>query len=156
MARYKFEALLERPQGVGTWTYLAVPPDQERVLGTSSRGPVRGTIDGVGFRSSLLPNGAGGHFMVVKKESRDVISKSAGDRVRVSMERDAAPAEIMIPEVVLRALGENKKVNAFFKSLSNSHKKAYIQWIESAKKDKTREKRAEKMIEMLSTSQTLK
>ncbi|TLX97217.1 MAG: hypothetical protein E6K96_03895 [Thaumarchaeota archaeon] len=53
-------------------------------------------------------------------------------------------------------MGENKKVNAFFKSLSNSHKKAYIQWIESAKKDETREKRAEKMIEMLSTSQTLK
>src|SRR5713226_4176838 len=57
LARCKFEALLERPRGVGTWTYLALPPGQERVLGTSSRLPVKGTIDGVRFRSSLLPNG---------------------------------------------------------------------------------------------------
>src|SRR5947209_5203393 len=109
MDRYKFDARLERPQGVGTWTYLALPLDQEKFLSTSSRVPVKGTIDGVRFRTSLLPNGAGGHFMVVKKEIRDVISKSAGDRVRVSMERDAAPAEIMIPEVVLRAWGRTRR-----------------------------------------------
>jgi len=156
MVRYRFEALLERPQGVGTWTYFSLPLDQEKVLGTSSRVPVKGTIDAVRFRSSLLPNGAGGHFLVIKKQIRDMIGKSAGDGVRVSMERDGAPEEVMIPEVVLRALQRNKKANAFFKSLSHSHKKAYIQWVESAKKDETREMRAEKMIEMLSTSRTLK
>src|SRR5713226_1616523 len=156
MARYKFEALLERPQGAGTWTYLALPLDQEKALGTSSRVPVQGTIDGVRFRSSLLPNGAGGHFMVVKKEIRDMIGKSAGVRVTVSMELDSAPREVIMPEVVLRALLRNKKANEFFKSLSQSHKKAYIQWVESAKKDETKAKRVGKMIEMLLGSHTLR
>src|SRR5713226_533181 len=149
MARYKFEALLERPQGAGTWTYLALPLDQEKALGTSSRVPVQGTIDGVRFRSSLLPNGAGGHFMVVKKEIRDMIGKSAGFRVMVSMELDSAPREVIIPEVVLRALRGNKDANARFKSMSYSHKKAYIEWVEGAKRDQTREKRAEKVVRML-------
>ena len=156
MVWYEFEALLERPQGVGTWTYLALTLDQEKVVGTNSKVPVKGTIDGVRFSSSLLPNGAGGHFLVVKKEIRDMIGKSAGDRVRVSIERDGAPAEVMIPEVVLRALQRNKKANAFFKSLSHSHKKAYIEWVESAKKDETRGKRVGKMIEMLTGSRTLR
>jgi len=150
MARYKFEALLERPQGAGTWTYLALPLDQEKALGTSSRVPVQGTIDGVRFRSSLLPNGAGGHFMVVKKEIRDMIGKSAGFRVMVSMELDSAPREVIITEVVLRALRGNKDANARFKSMSYSHKKAYIEWVEGAKRDQTREKRAEKVVRMLS------
>ena len=156
MERYKFEALLERPQGIGTWTYLALPLDQEKVLGTSSRVPVKGTIDGVRFKSSLLPNGAGGHLVVVKKEIREMIGKSAGDTVKVTIEVDSAPREVIIPEVVARALRGNKTANARFKNLSYSHKKAYVEWVESAKKDETRGKRAEKMIETLSTSRTLK
>src|SRR2546425_7598297 len=152
MDRYKFEARLERPQGVGTWTYLALPLDQEKFLSTSSRVPVKGTIDGVRFRTSLLPSGAGGHFMVVKKEIRDMVGKSAGVRVKVSMERDTAPREVIIPEVVVRALRGNKDANARFNSLSYSHRKAYIEWVEGAKRDQTREKRAEKMVRMLSRS----
>src|SRR5712692_80805 len=35
MVWYEFEALLERPQGVGTWTYLALTLDQEKVVGTN-------------------------------------------------------------------------------------------------------------------------
>jgi len=156
MAQHKFEALLERPQGVGTWTYLALPPDREKVLSTSSRLPVKGTIDGVRFRSSLLPNGAGGHFMVVKKEIRDTIGKSAGDRVMVFMELDSAPREVVIPEVMVRALRGNKDANARFKNLSYSHKKAYVEWVEGAKRDETREKRTGKMIEILLGSRVLK
>src|SRR5713101_2745113 len=64
IARYKFEALLERPQGAGTWTYLALPLDQEKALGTSSKVTVKGAIDGVGGRIPPLPDGAGGHFMI--------------------------------------------------------------------------------------------
>ena len=155
MVRRRFKVVLERPEGVGTWTYLTVPLDS-KIFGTGSRLQVKGTIDGVRFGSTLLPNGIGGHFMVVKKEIQDKIGKSAGDRVRVSMELDEAHREVVIPEDVLRALRRDRNANAFFESLSYSHKKAYIEWVESAKKDETREKRAEKMIEMLSTSRTLK
>ena len=150
MERYKFEALLERPQGIGTWTYLALPLGQEKVLGTSSRVPVKGTIDGVRFKSSLLPNGAGGHFVVVKKEIRDSIGKSAGDTVKVTMELDRSPREVIITEVVARALRGNKTANSRFKNLSYSHKKAYVEWVEGAKRDQTREKRAERLVGMLS------
>jgi len=81
-----------------------------------------------------------------------MIGKSAGVRVKVSMERDTAPREVIIPEVVVRALRGNKDANARFNSLSYSHRKAYIEWVEGAKRDQTREKRAEKMVRMLSRS----
>ncbi len=156
MVQYKFEALLERPEGIGTWTYLTVPLDSKKMFGTSSRLRVKGAIDGLRFRSSLLPNGTGGHFMVVKKEVREKIRKSAGDRVRVSLQLDSAPEEVVIPEVVVRALRGNERADAHFRSLSYSHKKAYIEWVESAKRDETKDKRARKMVKMLLASRTLK
>jgi len=56
--------------------------------------------------------------MVVKKEIQDKIGKSAGDRVRVSMELDEAHREVVIPEDVLQALRRDRNANAFFESLS--------------------------------------
>ena len=78
-----------------------------------------------------------------------MIGKSAGDTVKVTMELDSAPREVILPEVVARALRGKKTANARFKNLSYSHKKAYVEWVEGAKKDQTKEIRAETMVRMV-------
>jgi Domain of unknown function (DUF1905) len=49
---------------------LTPPLDVIEAFGTKARVPVRGTINGFAFRSSLMPMG-GCHFMVVNKSIRE-------------------------------------------------------------------------------------
>ncbi len=61
---------------------------------------------------------------------------------------------IIVPEDVAKAF-KKAKVLVYFDSLAFSHRKEYIQWIESAKKEETRTKRIEQAIEKLKDKQGL-
>jgi uncharacterized protein YdeI (YjbR/CyaY-like superfamily) len=47
------------------------------------------------------------------------------------------------------ALKKNKKLEEYFNSLAFSHKREYVEWIVTAKKDETRKKRIEGTLERL-------
>ncbi|MFN4233642.1 MAG: YdeI/OmpD-associated family protein [Bacteroidia bacterium] len=57
---------------------------------------------------------------------------------------------IEVPDYFLKALKKNNEALKTFETLSNSHKKEYIDWITEAKKEETRISRIEKAIAMLS------
>lgn len=61
---------------------------------------------------------------------------------------------IVTPGDVVNAF-KKSKVLAYFDSLAFSHRKEYIQWIESAKKEETRTKRIEQAVEKLLDKQGL-
>lgn len=61
---------------------------------------------------------------------------------------------IEIPADVLK-LFKKEKVLIYFESLAFSHRKEYIQWIESAKKEETRTKRIQQAIEKLQDKQMM-
>jgi uncharacterized protein YdeI (YjbR/CyaY-like superfamily) len=61
---------------------------------------------------------------------------------------------IITPDDVVKAL-KKAKVLAYFDSLAFSHRKEYVQWIESAKKEETRTKRIEQAIEKLLDKQMI-
>ncbi len=143
---HKFQALLVRPEGTGTWTYVVVPFDSTREFGTKSRVPVKGTIDGHPFKSTLLPNAEGKHFLVVKREIRDAIGKTPTETVTVTMTRDSSPRSLAIPGDMMKALDGDPKAKAVFTDMAHSHRKAYIEWVEEAKRKETRERRIEKAL----------
>lgn len=61
------------------------------------------------------------------------------------------------PAELQALLDKNKKANDFFATLSKSCKQAYCDWVGSAKKEETRQVRAEKALLMLNNNQkTLK
>lgn len=51
MSLHTFEALLVRPEGVGTWTFLSIPLEVSTTFGSKARVKVKGTINGYPFRS---------------------------------------------------------------------------------------------------------
>jgi hypothetical protein len=75
---------------------LSAPFDVEKTFGTRARVPVRGTINGFPFRSSLMLSG-GCHRMVVNMEMRKGAGVKAGDTVKVVMEKDEAPRTWRLP-----------------------------------------------------------
>jgi len=67
--KVEFKVKLEGMAGSEVAAVVA-PFDVKEVFGTKARVPVRGTINGVEYRSSLMPMG-GCHRMVVNRELRE-------------------------------------------------------------------------------------
>ncbi len=147
MNRQEFEVILLKPPDIDG-AYFIVPFNVLEVFGTKAHVKVRGTIDGLPYRG-LIANMGEGHCMVVKKEIRQAIGKSAGDRVKVVMEIDTEPRIVVVPEDFQQALENNPNAKEIFDTFSYTHKKGYVQWIEDAKKQETRENRVKKAIEMI-------
>ncbi|MBK8086977.1 MAG: YdeI/OmpD-associated family protein [Chitinophagaceae bacterium] len=57
--------------------------------------------------------------------------------------------EVKLPVDLSSALKKNKKEAAYFETLSFTNKKEYIEWIVTAKQEKTREERVNGTIERL-------
>ncbi len=145
-----FEAVLVRPEGTGTWTYLVVPFDAGKEFGSRSQIRVKGTVDGHPYRSTLLPTGDGKHFLVVKSDIRRAIVKEAGETVAVTVEVDSEPRSVTTPKDLLKALEGDATAQSAFQKMAYSHQRAYVDWIEQAKKPETRDVRIKKALVMIS------
>ncbi len=141
--------LLERFESKGGWTYVRVSEikkDKSKPFGWVK---VRGTIDGYEFRKyHLMPMGNGKLFLPVKAEIRKKIGKDKGDKVRVILFPDNEPLEV--PEELLACLREEPEAQKFFRTLTESEQKHYVQWIFSAKKEDTKVRRLATSLERLS------
>ena len=132
---------------------IVIPFDVEKAFGTRGRTPVRGTINGFPFRTSIFPRSGGEFYMVVNRVMRTGANVKAGDRVEVILERDDQPRLVKVPSDLARAIRESRAAEQKWKKLSYSHQKEWVTAIEAAKKPETRTRRIEKAIAALSTHQ---
>ena len=125
---------------------VEVPLDVRDVFG-EARPPVRGTVNGVPFRTRVAVYG-GKSYLGFNRDIRHAAGIGDGDDVEIELERDEAPREVEVPAAFAEAL-EQGGVRAEFDALSFTHRKEYVRWIEEAKRDETRERRLAKSVEML-------
>ena len=147
--KMEFRAKLEAEGEGKAWTILRVPFSVEKEWGSRGRVSVKGTINGFAYRSSIFPFGDGTHHMMVNKAMQQGAAAGPGARVEVVMEVDAEPRTVEVPKDFQKALGKNAKAKAFFEKPPPSHKRAYVGFIEEAKKPETRARRIEKAVENL-------
>jgi hypothetical protein len=128
-------------EGRGGGAYVTVPFGVLDVFGTRGQVRVKGSIDGQAFKSSVAPMGGGRHVLGLNKATREAVGKSVGDMAKVVVEADTEERTIAVPDDFRKALAADPKANATFERFAYTHRKEYVQWIESAKKPDTRQRR---------------
>ena len=81
-----------------------MPFSVDEAFGTRSRVAVKGSVNGVEFRSSLMPQGSGTHILVVNRELRDKAGVIVGDTASFELALDTEPRVVEVPEELQRAL----------------------------------------------------
>jgi hypothetical protein len=144
MPTHRFEVPLEAE---GSGVFFEVPLDVPVVFGRA-RAPVRGTINGQPFRSSVAVYG-GRYYLPVKRALRDAAGVAAGDAVVIELESDDEPRTVDPPADLAGALATDAEAKAAFDGLSYTHQREYAEWVAEAKREATRRRRVEQAVRMV-------
>jgi len=147
--QFKFKTKLFGMQGMETAAFKP-PFDVPTTFGRKGRVPIKGTINGFPFRSSLM-NMGDGHFTVVNKEMRAGAKVKAGDSVSLVIELDDEKRTVDVPAWLKKIIHADAKAKAAWPNLSFTHQKEYVREIVEAKREETRDKRVAQMMRNLRT-----
>jgi hypothetical protein len=139
----RFHTTIE--QSGKTATGIRIPDEVVEALGKGKRPPVRVTINGYTYRSTVAV--LGGVFMVgVSAEDRAGAGVAGGDEVDVDIELDTQPRELSIPPDLAEALDREPDAKRTFDGLSHSNRQWHVLSVEGAKTPETRQRRIDRSI----------
>jgi bacteriocin resistance YdeI/OmpD-like protein/uncharacterized protein DUF1905 len=145
VAGRRFEAPIEAAGSGGA--VVVVPFDVHDAFG-SKRPPVRATVNGYAFRTTIAPMG-GRSLLGLNREVREGAGVRIGDTVSVELDRDDEPRVVDEPADFAALLAGAPEARSAFDALSYTHRREYVRWITEAKRDETRQRRLHRAIEML-------
>jgi hypothetical protein len=126
---------------------VEVPFDVEQAFGRK-RMPIVVTVNGVKYRTTVSVYG-GRYFFPMRREIREQAGVEANGRVRLTVEPDVSPRVIEAPSDLQKALRSEPRAHTRWKAWSYTHRKEVVDWVTSAKRPETRERRVAKAIAML-------
>ena len=130
MPELHFESHLEADQGA---CFIRVPPETLTALGQRKRAPVKVTINGYTYRTTIAVYG-GKSYLGVRREVREAAGVKAGDSLMVGLEYDAELRTVDLPEELQAALKADVSAARHFDALSYTHKRELVSWVTSAKR----------------------
>jgi uncharacterized protein DUF1905/bacteriocin resistance YdeI/OmpD-like protein len=145
MPELRFESLLESDKEAH---FIRVPAVVVTTLGQRKRVPVKVTINGYTYRTTIAVYG-GQHYLGVRREIREAAGVAAGDRLTVGLEYDAELRTVDLPDDLRSAIEANAEAAAAFEALSYTRKKELVQWVSGAKRPETQRRRMAQAMEML-------
>jgi uncharacterized protein DUF1905/bacteriocin resistance YdeI/OmpD-like protein len=126
--------------GGRTATGIEVPAEVVQALGAGKRPPVRVTVGGHTYQSTV--SSLGGRFLLpLSAEHRAAAGVAAGDEVEVDIELDDAPRVVELPADLAAALDAEPGLRDRFERLAYSHRKEHVRAVQSAKAEATRARR---------------
>ncbi|HEX7471767.1 MAG TPA: YdeI/OmpD-associated family protein [Candidatus Limnocylindrales bacterium] len=136
-------------QGTGkTAAGMEIPADVVEALGAGKKPPVRVTINGHTYRSTVASMG-GSFWVGVSNDNRAKAGVAAGQEVDVDLELDTEPREVTVPADFRAALDGDPVAARFFDGLSYSNRLRHVLSIDDARTPETRQRRIDKAVATL-------
>ncbi|HEY7926704.1 MAG TPA: YdeI/OmpD-associated family protein, partial [Candidatus Dormibacteraeota bacterium] len=123
--------------GGKTATGFRVPADVVARLGKGKRPPVRVTIAGHMYRSTVAVMG-GEYWLGISADVRAMTGARAGEEVDVDVELDTEPREVVVPADFAAALDGDGEARRAFDAMSYSNRRRLVMAVDDAKTDETR------------------
>ena len=146
MSIVRFETKLFK---IGSWTILRLPEDASAKLPSRGMIMVKGTVNGVSFKTLLEPDGMYGpgkkpsHWFSPEKKLLDDAKALAGDTVQVSFEPTPEWIEPEVPDDLRKALSTSSKAEALWRDITPLARWDWIRWVRAVKTPETRQKHIE-------------
>jgi uncharacterized protein YdeI (YjbR/CyaY-like superfamily) len=144
-----FQATLERIDSPLKWVMVRLPFDAGKIWGKRGQLKVKGEINGFAFRTSLFPDGKGGHRLLVNKLMQRGAKTAPGMAAGFRLEPDSAVRVVRVPAELCRTLSEERSLRPWFDGLNHSVRNNICKRIAQAKSSTIRLRRAERMAECL-------
>lgn len=143
----RFKAKLSAPMpGVGSWTFLEIPPSVSKRFGTKARVQLSGTVNGYRVKSNAMPDGNGGHSLTFNKTMREGAQAEAGDTVTCELKVDRVPPKVTVPKDLKEVLAEDPEAAERWDAFTAIQRRDYVAWIVEAKRPETRAKRLRELV----------
>jgi hypothetical protein len=146
MPTISFETKLFR---IKSWTILKLPPESSSKLPSRGMIMIKGTLNGVPFKTLLEPDGSYGlgkkpsHWFRPDKKLLDDARAAVGDTIQVSIEPTKEWIEPEVPEDVEKALSSSPKAEVLWKNITPMARWDWVRWIRAVKTPETRQKHIE-------------
>jgi hypothetical protein len=123
-----------------------IPRDVSRAIRISAEGdplhvPVHGWIEGLPFKSTLVPRGGGSYRLHVHSRIWRNLRIDAGAAVEVTLLVDTEPREAVLPPDLAAGLADTPRALGIFNGLTVALRRQIVQYVDQAKQARTREKR---------------
>jgi hypothetical protein len=142
--RYRTTLMQFGPNNTG----IPVPEDVLASLGRGKRPPVRVTVNGYTYRTTVAPYSEI-ILMPFNAQHRAATGLRGGEEIEVDLVIDDEARTVEVPADLAAALAAEPAAAAFFAGLSYTNRKTFVTWIEESKKPETRTTRLSKAIELL-------
>jgi hypothetical protein len=123
----------------GSTCFIPVPFDPRPVFG-KVRAPVRVTVNGYTYRSTIAAMGEG-PCIPLRRSHREAAGLAGGESLEVTLELDADERRVEPPADLVRALQGSPPAWDRWQELSYSHQREHVEAIAEAKAAATRERR---------------
>lgn len=150
-AVYRFQAVLERFNRIGSSYYITFPYSVEEEYGTKGLVRIKGLLNGVPMNRSLIPNGDGTHYMMLSQPLCKKAKLALGQTAQVELQHDDAPREARVPEELEAAFELEPEARKTYHLISPGMQRNICAYIDEAKRPETRTQRALMMLDRLLT-----
>lgn len=140
---------------VNSWIILRLPEDMSALLPSRGMTMVKGTLNGISFKTLLEPDGRYGqgikpsHWFRPSQKLLDEAHAGVGDTVQVEMESTDEWIEPEIPEDVKKALSSSPKAQSLWNDITPLAHWDWIRWVRAVKTPETRQKHLDVMLDKL-------
>ncbi len=140
---------------IGSWTILRLPEDASALLPSRGMTMVKGSLNGVPFKTLLEPDGKYGpgikpsHWFRPDKKLLTEASANVGDSVEVSLEPTKEWVEPEVPEDLKEALAKSPKAKALWEDITPMARWDWVRWIRAVKTPETRQKHIDVALDKL-------